>query len=213
MATLPKSTIPRPGHASRSQSATGDYSSKQICLIVGIFCLAGFSVNMLTLGIPVSLFSLDWRVNVLQQVGDYSIVLLFSFALLLYANSNHRRWMRPISLVSMVIGVAFMLSCVLVIRDSLVLRSQAIATIGNQAQQLQSQIDENRDNPELPAEITPDQLRQASVQIASQEESLKQNAKQDITKAGFASMGNLIAVGLGLAALGRLGLRTSRGYG
>lgn len=184
--------------------------SRNICLVVGLTCLAGFAVDMFAIATPLDPFALEWRINVLQQIGDRSIILLFGVALLLFSVFSNRRIARPLSFVSMAIGVALMLSCVLIIRDSLILRNQTITNIGNQAEQLQTQIDESRNSPELPADITPEQIRQASTQIANQAESLKTNAREGIVKASFASIGNLIVVGLGLAGLGRLGLKGRR---
>lgn len=183
---------------------------RNICLVVGLTCIFGFLVDMLALTTPLDPFALEWRVNFLQQTGDRSIILLFGVALVLYSIFTNRRLARPISFVSMIVGVALMLSCVLVIRDSLVLRNQALTTIGTQAEQLQTQIDESRNSSDLPADITPEQIRQASAQVANQAESLKVNAREGIVKAGFASIGNLIVVGLGLVSLGRLGLKGKR---
>lgn len=183
-------------------------AGKNICLIVGFTCLFGFIIDTLVLSTPIEPFALQWRINVLQQLGDRSIVLLFAVALLMYAFFDQRRLKRPLGFVCLALGVAFMLSCVLVIRDSLILQSETLQNISNQEQQAQSQIKEAQDgNVNLPESVTTEQLRQASQQLSSQASTLKQNARQGITKAGVASMGNLIAVGLGMIGLGRLGIK------
>ena len=187
-----------------------DSGAKQICLIVGLVCLAGFAVDMLAISMPLNPFDLPWRINFLQQMGDRSIILLFGSALILYSQVGNRRLTKPLSLILLGIGVAFILSSVLVIRDSLILQDQTINNISTQAEQLQTQIEDSRGNPELPPEITSEQFDQAAQQITTQAEQLKQNTRSGITKAGLASIGNLIVVGMGLIGLGRFGLTTAR---
>ncbi|MEA5466126.1 HpsJ family protein [Leptothoe sp. PORK10 BA2] len=181
-----------------------------MCLIVGLTCLLGFLVDTLVLSTPPDPLGLEWRVNLLQQMGDRSIILLFAVALLMYAFWDQRSLKRPLGFICLVLGVAFMLSCVLVIRDSLILQKEALQNISNQEQQALSQIEEARGgNLNLPESVTPEQLQQASQQLSSQASALKENTRQGITKAGVGSMGNLIAVGLGLLGLGRLGIKRS----
>ncbi len=198
---------PRMPYPNQSVNANGiNYGSKQICLIVGLVCLAGFVVDMLAIGMPLNPFDLPWRINFLQQMGDRSIILLFGSALVLYSQLGNRRLSKPLSLILLGFGVAFVLSSVLVIRDSLILRDQALNNISTQAQQIQTQIEDSRVSPDLPAEVTPEQFDQASQQITTQAEELKQNTRNGITKAGLASIGNLIVVGMGFVGLGRFGL-------
>ncbi|MGD1855037.1 MAG: hypothetical protein ACFB2W_12390 [Leptolyngbyaceae cyanobacterium] len=190
--------------ASQGSSAAG----KNICTIVGLTCLLGFLVDTVVLSTPPAPFSLEWRVNVLQQIGDRSIVLLFATALLMYAWLGQRQLKRVLGFICLVLGVAFMLSCILVIRDSLIFQSETLQNISNQEQQAQSQLEEARGGRvDFPESVTPEQLQQASQQLANQASTMKQNARQGITKAGVASMGNLIAVGLGMLGLGRLGIK------
>lgn len=207
MTSLPR---PFPGKVG-SQNATPSTptAGKNICLVVGLTCLLGFLVDTLVLSTPPEPLSLEWRVNLLQQVGDRSIVLLFAAALLMYAFIGQRQLKRSLGFICLVLGVAFMLSCILVIRDSLILQSETLQNISNQEQQVQSQIEQARESSAnlSGAVVTPEQLQQASQQLANEASTLKQNARQGITKAGVASMGNLIAVGLGMLGLGRLGIK------
>jgi hypothetical protein len=182
------------------------FGAKQICLIVGLACLAGFGVDILAIGLPPNPFDLQWRVGFLQQLGDRSIILLFGSALLLYSQLGNRRLTKPLSLIFLGVGVAFMLSCILVIRDGLILQNQAADNIALQAQQLQTQIEASKSRPDLPAAITSEQFIQAEQQVTSQADQLRQTARTGITKVGLASMGNLIIAGLGLVGLGRFGL-------
>jgi len=186
------------------------FGSKQICFIVGLVCVAGFIVDILAIGMPPNPFDLPWRIGFLQQMGDRSIILLFGTALLLYSQLGNRRLSRPLSLILLGIGVALILSSVLVIRDSLILRDQTLTNISAQEQQIQTQIEDSRGNPDLPPEVTTEQLNQAAQQITTQAEQLKQNTRNGITKAGLASIGNLIVVGMGLVGLGRFGLTSVR---
>lgn len=207
MTSLPR---PFPSQAGPSTENHGTPAAgKNICLVVGLTCLLGFLVDTLVLSTPPDPLSLEWRVNLLQQVGDRSIVLLFAAALLMYAFIDQRQLKRSLAFICLVLGVAFMLSCILVIRDSLILQSETLQNISNQEQQVQSQIEQARQgSADLSgAVVTPEQLLQASQQLANQASTLKQNARQGITKAGVASMGNLIAVGLGMLGLGRLGIK------
>ena len=210
MTSLPRPFPSKPAKSSASYDAPQPSTGKNICLIVGFTCLLGFLVDVLVLSTPPDPFGLQWRVNVLQQIGDRSIVLLFSAALLMYGFLDKRQIKRPLGYVCLALGVAFILSCVLVIRDSLILQKETLQNIANQEQYVQSQIDEARNGGvELEAPLTAEQLQQASQQLTSQATTLKENARQGITKAGVASMGNLIAVGLGMLGLGRLGIKRS----
>lgn len=208
MTSIQKNRAPYRNQPASAQ--TTNFGAHQICLVVGLVCLAGFAVDLLAIGMPLNPFDLPWRINFLQQVGDRSIILLFGFALVLYSQLGNRRLTRPMSLILLGIGVAFVISSVLVIRDSLILRDQSINNINTQAEQLQAQIEEGRRSPELPPEVSPEQLDQAVQQINNQAEQLKQNTRSGITKAGLASIGNLVVVGMGLIGLGRFGLTSCR---
>ena len=211
MTSLPRPLSSGVGQSSSNHYGTQSLAGKNICLVVGVTCLLGFLVDTLVLSTPPDPFSLQWRVNLLQQMGDGSIILLFAAALLMYACFDQRRLKRPLGFVCLVLGVAFMLSCVLVIRDSLILQSETLQNISNRQQYVQSQIEgvRNGDTESFAATLTTEQLQQASQQLANETLTLKQNARQGITKAGVASMGNLIAVGIGMLGLGRLGIRRS----
>lgn len=210
MTSLPRPFPSKAAKPSSSYDMQQPSAGKNICLIVGLTCLLGFLVDTLVLSTPPNPFDLQWRVNVLQQVGDRSIILLFSIALLMYAFFERRQIKRPLGYACLAIGIAFILSCVLVIRDSLILQKETLQNISNQEEYVRSQIDEARTgDSELQAPLTPEQLKQASQQLSTQATTLKQNARQGITKAGVASMGNLIAVGLGMLGLGRLGIKRS----
>ncbi|MEM1254764.1 MAG: HpsJ family protein [Cyanobacteria bacterium P01_H01_bin.21] len=204
-------SLPRPGSSKVSQINVGHSpqapAAKNICLIVGFTCLLGFLVDMLVLTTPPDLFALEWRINVMQQVGDRSIVLLLGVGMLMFSTFEKRTLKRSLGYICLAVGVAFILSCGVVIRDNLVLQKQALQNISNQEQQIQSQIEQVQQGGSLPEQVTLEQLQQASQQLTRQATTLKQNARQGITKSSVASLGNLIAVGLGLMGLGRLGIK------
>ena len=171
--------------------------------------MSGFLINLLVLMVPPAPFDLAWRVSFLEQVGDRSLILLFGSALLLYSQLSNRRVIRRLSFVLLGVGVALLLSSVLVVRDTLILQEQMIGNIGTQSAQLQSQIEARRSQPEVTADITAAQFEQASQALASQADVLKRNTRSGLTRAGLVSIGNLSIVGMGLVGLGRFGLSAS----
>ncbi len=182
-------------------------STKSICLIVGLTCLAGFGLDFLALALPPNLLELQWRLTLLQQTGDRSIILLFGAALTLYAVLGNRRLLKQLAFGCLIAGIIFHLSCILLIQDSITLKNQAVRNISDQVAQVQTRAQEAQENPDLASNVTPEQIEQAYQQIVTQAESLKQNTQLSITKAAIVSLGNLLIVGLGLISLGRFGLK------
>ena len=203
--SIPKSRLPNKNQA--FSPSDNDFISRNICFIVGLTCIAGFMVDLLVLGTPPDPFALEWRIGFLQQMGDRSIVFLFGVALILYSIFDNRRIKRPLALLCLGLGVAFLLSSLLIIRDSLTLKDQAFRTISTQEEQLQTRIEESRASGELPADISLEQIQQASQEITTQAQQAKQSTSQGITKAGMSSLGNLVVVGMGLIGLGRIGVK------
>ncbi|NJN87399.1 MAG: hypothetical protein HC881_15200 [Leptolyngbyaceae cyanobacterium SL_7_1] len=195
---------------SPSQGSANSYSAKNLCLIVGLTCLAGFLIDMIIMGLPANPGALEWRIGFLQQLGDRSIVLLFGSALTLFGMLDERRLLRQIALFCLVAGVLFHLAGILVIRDSLTLQKQTVSNITSRANELQTQIQQTQSAPALPENVTSEQLRQASDLVASQASDLQRNAQTSIIRLGLFSLGNLFVVGLGLICLGRYGLRLRR---
>lgn len=187
------------------------YGAKGLCRIVGLTCLAGFVIDMVAVSIPPDPLAIQWRISFLQQLSDRSIILLFGAALMLYGSIENRRLIQQLSLACLLVGILFHISCIVVIRDSTIIRQQAIETISNQATQLQTQIEQSQGRLNGTTPVTPDQLQQASRRVTTQAQTLQDNAKTGVFKAGFASIGNLVVVGLGLLGLGRFGLRLRKG--
>lgn len=189
----------------------GSYSAKSLCRIVGFTCLAGFVIDMVAIGLPPNPLELQWRISFFQQLSDRSIILLFGAALVLYGNVENRRLIQQIALACLIVGILFHISSILVIRDSTVIRQQAIETISKQATQLQTQIEQSKNNPANATKVTPEQIQQASKRVTTQAQTLQDNARTGVFKAGLSSIGNLVVVGLGFIGLGRFGLRLRKG--
>jgi hypothetical protein len=182
------------------------YNPKPLCRIVGIACLAGFIVDLLILALPPALGNAEWRSGFLQQVSDRSIILLFGAALTIYGSLEIRALRKQLGMVCLTIGVIYLLSCVLVIRDGLELSDLAAKNITNQATQAQTQIQNARNDPKTAPNVTPEQLQQAAQAIDARAVALKQNTKTGIIKTAIAIMGNLVVIGVALISLGRYGL-------
>jgi hypothetical protein len=193
-----------------AQNPVNFYGVKAFCRIVGFTCLAGFLIDILVLGLPPKPTDLEWRLNFLQQVGDRSIILLIGAALIVHSMLDQRRWIKQLATACLVIGVVFHLSCILMIRDSLTLQEITVKNISSQAADLQNQIEEKRNNNTNSANVTLEQLQQASQTVTERAENLKKDTRTNITKVGAASIGNLIVVGLGLINVGRYGLRSRK---
>lgn len=187
------------------------YNPKPLYQIVGTACLAGFLFDLLVLGLPPALGSAEWRTSFLQQVSDRSIVLLFGAALTIYGSLELRTLRKQLSTVCLVMGVIYLLACVLVIRDGLSLNGLAAKNIADQATQVRTQIQDAKNNPKAAPNITPDQLQQASQQLDARVVTLQQNARAGIMKTAIAIVTNLVVIGIALISLGRYGMRPRRG--
>jgi hypothetical protein len=75
--------------------STDIQNAKYIFLLIGIVCLAGFSLGILAIGLPPNFSSLEWRVDFLQQFGDRSITLMLGAALTMWGLSNNRSFADP----------------------------------------------------------------------------------------------------------------------
>lgn len=182
-----------------------------ICQIVGFVCLIGFALNMLVLFLPPQLRDAGWRIGFLQQFGDRSLVLLIGAALITAGNLDSRRWLRQFSLFFLFVGGIYLVTSLLVVRDTLSLRQQAVNNISAQETQVQNQIRSAQSNPAaLGQNITAEDLQRASQSLSGQAATAKQNAQTTVLKTGITSVINLVAIGLGLVGLGRYGLSAGK---
>lgn len=182
-------------------------SAKRISLIIGLVCLSGFGLGILALGLPPNPFSLEWRFNFLQQLGDRSITLMFGSALTMWGIYGNHRLFKQLAILCLIMGIFMHLCSILVIHDSLELKTQSFANIDNQATKLKKEIEAGRNNPEvLSKNITPELINEASQNVGRQAEAMKEKATNQLTKTTIVNLGNLIIIGFGLIALGRWGL-------
>jgi len=196
--------------SSSSPSTPGFLSARTICQIVGFTCLLGFIVDVLVLTLPPSLGNPQWRVGVLQQIGDRSIVLLFGMALTL-AGINSRRWLKQLSRISLALGVLYFLLSPLVVADTIKLQQQAVNEITVQATQYQSQISTLKADPtRLGANVTVADLERASAEVKTKVTEAEQNAVTTSVKTGVSVVSNLVVIGLGLLGLGRYAMSARR---
>lgn len=176
---------------------------QSIARIVGMTCILGFVVDMTALVFPLGTGT-AWRVGLLLQMGDRSIVLLIGIALSIYSAWENQSLRKLLAYLSLGLGTFFLLMCMLVVRDSFALHSQTIVNIGNQVSQLETQVEASRSNPEIAANTTEDDFNNAVRAIETQAETLRQNAKTSITRSGVASTSNFAVVGISLLSLSRL---------
>ncbi|WP_052050953.1 HpsJ family protein [Leptolyngbya sp. KIOST-1] len=182
---------------------------QSLCLIVGLACLGGFLVDFLILLLPPQPFDIQWRVGLLQQVGDRSIVLLLGLSLTLYGILDNRRLRKQLALLCLGLGVMFALSGLLTVRDSLKLQDLTVTRIASQEAQVRDQIATAQANPQqVSPDLTPELLQQASQILTDQVDVAKRTATTNVLKVGANSVGNLIVTGLALIAVGRFGSRT-----
>ncbi len=198
----------KPIQYSDSQALFG----RSLCLIVGLACLLGFLVDVAVIGLPLNLFSLEWRVNFCQQLGDRSILFLAGVALLLYGVSKKRELTKRLSRTCLIIGVVYVFSSVVVIHDSITLKDQTFRELNEQKRELQTTIKESQESGQLPSDISQSEAEQVSNSIADRAEVIRRDAGRDIVKVAVASVGNLVAVGLGLIGLSRVGLNRLSKY-
>ena len=175
--------------------------------MVGLACLAGFVVDLLILALPPALGNPEWRIGFLQQISDRSIILLFVSRSHCMAVLENRSLRKSLGMICLVVGVAFLLSCVLAIADSLNLNGLTEKNIANQAAQVQTQIQKAKDDPKAALNMTPEQLQQATQQVDTRAVTLKQTAKTSIMKTAITIVGNLVVIGIALISLGRYGMR------
>jgi hypothetical protein len=182
-----------------------------ICQIIGLVCIFGFLLNILVLLLPPQFGNPTWRTAFLQTFSDRSLVFLFGAALIMVGSLNSQRPPKLFSLFCLFVGGLFLVTCVLVVSDTLTLRQQALTNISNQENQIQTQIRNAQSNPgAVGKNITTEDLERASKMLSGQAVQVKQNAQTTVLKTGLTSIINLVVVGLGLIGLGRYGLSTRR---
>jgi hypothetical protein len=98
------------------------------------------------------------------------------------------------------------LTSILVISDGLKVQNQATANIDQRVEQLQTQVEQSRQNPEISGRTSPEEFDNALKSIEGQAYLATENAKNNLTKASIVIASNFLIVGLGLLSLGRFGI-------
>jgi hypothetical protein len=203
-----------PGTKVSSAGSIG-FGTQNVFSIIGWAALAGFAIDMLVVALPPS-GALEWRITVLEQLANRAVVLMLGTGFVI-SSLESRRWLKTISQAAMLTGVALLLSCMLVIYNSITFQNIALTNINSQATQLQDRIQSAQKNPPKDLNISMDELQKAAKQVDAEAANLKQGAQTRVMKAGITSAGNLLIAGIGMVSLGRFGLflrrnRSSNGY-
>lgn len=185
-----------------------NHDLNSLCLILGLVSLALFVLNVSAIGLPPEIFSVQWRTTFLDKVSNRSIGLLFGMGFTMYGVLRSRRLLRRLSSISLVLSIAFGMSCILTIHDGVVLKEQAIKDINFKAFQLIEQLETGKgSNPG--EELSESELQEAIQEISRNQKELLENAQADVTKASVVSAGNLFLIGLGMFSFSRFGLKRS----
>jgi|LakMenE18May11ns_1017448.scaffolds.fasta_scaffold9922140_2 hypothetical protein len=190
------------------QDPSSGSAGQAIARIVGLICVIGFIADVLGLILPPG-SGASWRFGLFQQVGDRSIVFLFGIALLIYGCWENQLRRKPLSYAALGLGVAYLLTCVLVVSDGFKVQSQAAANIDQRVEQLQTRIEQSRNNPEISAKAKPEDFDNALKSIESQAYTAAENARNSVTKSSIVIASNFLIVGVGLLSLGRFGIGSS----
>jgi hypothetical protein len=153
--------------------------------------------------------ALEWRLGFMQQVSGRSILLFLGIAMVVYGSLGQRALSRYLALVCLIVGILYLLSGVIVIRDGLVIQGQAIDTIDSEVTEIRSRLQTAQTTPNLPAEIAPQRIEEALVQLETQAVALTQNARSSTTRAMISVLSTQVVVGLGFLGLGRFGVKHS----
>lgn len=178
-----------------------------ICQIIGYACIIAFILNMLLLLLPPQFQDTAWRTNFLQQFSDRSIILLFGCGLVMAGIWDNPPRQRQLSLVCLFLGGIYLITCLLVVRDTIALRQLSIVNIDAQEAQVQTQLQEAQSKSTDGKPLTPEEIKRATKELSEQVATAKQNAQTTVIKTGINILINLTVVGLGLIGLGRFGLK------
>ncbi|GAX35288.1 HpsJ-like protein, cyanoexosortase C-associated [Nodularia sp. NIES-3585] len=174
-------------------------------LIVGLACIGGFLVDLTGVALPLKFLDTEWRFSVFRMVSDRSIVLICGLALLCFGLLDSRYLKRIVTRFCLVLGVVFLLSGVLGLRDTIELRDQAIGNIDNQSIQALRQLETAKTSSQLPdPNITPERLDQVSQQVRQQAEQQKGATRNRLYKVLAVAIGNLLVSGFALIAIALL---------
>lgn len=187
-------------------------NARLIFLILGLACITGFVLNIVAAAVPPDPMALEWRTSFMQQISGRGILLFLGLAMLTYSLLDWSAILRLVALATLITGLFFVLSGVLVIRDSLVVQEQTLGNIEREVTEIRSQLETAQASPNLPEGVTPAQINQALVQLSAQAEELTQNARSTTTKAMMSVLSTQVVLGVGMLALGRFSVRASSNH-
>lgn len=166
-------------------------------------------MNLLATAVPPDPMALEWRVGFMQQVSARGILFFLGLAMSVYGSLERPALARSLAMICLIAGILFALSGVIVIRDGLVVQNQAVRNIESEATEIRSQLLTAQDSPNLPADVTPERIEEALVQVETQAQDLFKAARGQTTKSMMSMLSIQVVVGVGLLALGRFGLKHS----
>jgi len=151
--------------------------------LVGLVMIVSFIIDILNIAIPSDLLSPQWRLGFTSQFIDRGVIPLVGVALLLggvwikesegTSGSKQGMLRSAAVLVSLVLGVVYLLVVPLHSIDTVRSRNRALRNLDAQAQQAEEQLQAQLDNPQFQAGL--DQRRE---QFRSQINTLINNPEQ-----------------------------------
>lgn len=175
-----------------------------LAFITGLICIVGFGLDTIAISLGPKISSIEWRMGYMQQLGEYSIILLFGLALLGFSLQTNPKRLKGIAWFCCGAGLCFSLSSFLYLQDSLQFSSLAIENLSIQQQKLEQKIQQFIPQPgSFPESVVdPAKKEQALELLQERTVSLQSNAKIRIQKTMVRTFSSLSPVGSGLVSLG-----------
>jgi hypothetical protein len=92
------------------------------------------------------------------------------------------------------------------VSDGLKVQSQATTRINQRVEQLQTRVEQSRNNPQISSKASPQDFDNALKSIEAQAYAATENTKTGLTKTIIVVAINFLVMGLGLLSLGRFGI-------
>ncbi|MDJ1178408.1 HpsJ family protein [Roseofilum sp. BLCC_M91] len=158
--------------------------------LVGLVMIVSFIIDILIIAIPPELLSPQWRLSFTSQFIDRGVIPLVGVALLLGGvwikesegtSSSKQGMLRSAAvLVSLVLGIVYLLVVPLHSIDTVRSRNRALRNLEAQAQQAEEQLQAQLDNPQFRAGLDQrrEQFRTQINTLISNEEQFQQALEQ-----------------------------------
>ncbi|MBD2105021.1 HpsJ family protein [Leptolyngbya sp. FACHB-261] len=216
-------------------SASNDYRrlsdvSGQILQIIGVVLIVGVLLDYVILAIPPNFLNQQWEVQYISTLVDRGIVPLVGIAFLFVGSWLQQGAGRPPAkaprdakfwalLLSVVLGLVFLLAAGVNFSSAQRLRQDALANIQNQAQaqeqllqqrlgqaQAQLQQGQQRGNPPITSEQLEAQAKQALFNIRNNQQQLEKQVQAKVTQDILRITLSGLLLGIGYSAVGWSGL-------